>query len=110
MPLLSDRAVLNVVVDEESFRRIEDGRQKVVFEYISRRGAIERWWDKGKELVIKVWRDARKRGNRNISFECIGIWDSDYWSWFGWLPDDRSYDEFDEPACKHFVLYLGERV
>lgn len=110
MPLLSDRAVLNVVVDEESFRRIEDGKQKVVFEDISRRYAIERWWDKGKELVIKVWCDARKRGNRNASFECICIWDSDYGSWLGWLPDDQSYEQFGEPAGDHFVLYLGERV
>ena len=110
MPLLSDRAVLNVVVDEESFRRIEDGKQKVVFEYFDRKAAIVRWYNKDRRLVIKVWCDARKKGNRNASFECICIWDSDNWSWFGWLPDDRSYDEFDEPACDHFVLYLGERV
>lgn len=36
-----DKSILNVVVDEKSFRRIEDGRQKVVFEY--RWGAASVW-------------------------------------------------------------------
>ena len=107
---LRQTAVLNVGVDKETFERIIAGTQKVVFEYFDRKSAVEKWYDKGKELVIKVWCGTRKKGNRNAKFACVCIWDTDNWSWFGWVPEEKIYDEFDEPACDHFVLYLGDRI
>ena len=106
--------ILNVVEDKRAFERIENGEQKVVFEYFDKKKAINKWYGKSesedKWLVIKVWQDARKKGNKCLLFICDCIWDSVNWSWFGWLPDDKSYDEFDEPGDDHFVLYLGEQV
>ena len=106
--------VLNTVVDKETFSRIASGKQKVVFEYFDRKRAIEEWYNKwsdsDKKLVVKVWCGERRKGNKNLSFECICIWDSDNWSWFGWLPDDKRYDEFDESGEDYFILYLGDAV
>lgn len=107
-------AVLNKVEDKETFSRIASGKQKVVFEYFDRKRAIiewyNKWCDSDKKLVVKVWCDDLKKGNESRSFECIGIWDSTTWNWFGWLPEDKIYEEFDEPAGDHFVLYLGDAV
>ena len=109
-----ETVVLNVVVDRETYSRISNGTQKVVFEYFDRKRAIEEWYGKwsgtDKTLVVKVWCNQRKKGSPSISFECICIWDSDNWSWFGWLPDDKRYDEFDEPGEDYFVLYLGDEI
>lgn len=110
-----DCTTYNVVVDSRSFLRIRQGVQKVVFEYFERKRLISQWYDKsfkdgGKQLVVKVWCEGTKKGNKNMSFVCDAIWDTEGGSWMGWLPDESSYDCFDEPAGDHFVLYLGERV
>ena len=110
----SECIVLNVVVDNDTFTLIENGEQKVVFESFKRKQVIENWYNESmlidKWLVIKVWKDAMKSGNASLVFQCEGIWDSDNWSWFGWLPDESYLDKFGEPSGDHFVLYLGERV
>lgn len=106
--------VLNVDVDEKTFVRIENGEQRVVFDYFERKRTIERWYGKSeaqdKWLVIKVWKDAVKKGNKNLLFKCDCIWDSDNWSWMGWLPEEKHYDEFNEPCEDYFILYLGNQV
>ena len=106
--------VLNVNVDDKTFARIEKGEQRVVFDYFERKRTIKRWYGKSeshdKWLVIKVWKDAVKKGNKNLLFKCDCIWDSDNWSWMGWLPEGRRYDEFDEPGEDYFILYLGDQV
>lgn len=110
----NDFVVLNVVERKETYRRIEDGTQKVVFEYPERKRAIEHWYaksaSKNLRLVVKVWCDKMKKGNRHISFICDVIWDDENWSWMGWLPEEKFYDEFDEPTENHYVLYLGDRI
>ena len=114
MSIRSECIVLNVIVDNDSFTLIEKGEQKVVFESFNHKQVIENWYDESisldKWLVIKVWKDAMKSGNSILLFQCEGIWDTDNWSWFGWLPNERNFDEFGEPSGDHFVLYLGERV
>lgn len=106
--------VLNTVESRESFARIASGEQKVVFEYFDRKRAIEKWYgkwtDTNKTPVIKVWCEEMKKGNPSLSFECICIWDSDNWSWFGWLPEERTYEEFDEPVEDYFILFLGRKI
>ena len=108
------KVVLNVVEDKKTFARIDNGTQKVVFEYPDRKRAIEKWYakscDSDKKLVVKVWCEERKKGNKSISFICDCIWDDEHWNWFGWIPEEKFYDEFDEPANEHYVFYLGERI
>ena len=107
-------AVLNVVEDEKAFARIEKGEQKVVFDYFERKRVISKWYAKSesqdKWLIIKVWQGAIKKGNKSLLFKCDCIWDSDNWSWFGWLPTEERFDQFDEPGEDYFILYLGDRV
>ena len=59
------KSILNVVVDDESFRRIENGQQTVVFEDFDRMADIEKWYGKASRLdnllVIKVWCNAIKK-------------------------------------------------
>ena len=106
--------VLNVNVDDKTFARIEKCEQRVVFDYFERKRTIERWYGKSeaqdKWLVIKVWKDEVKKGNKSLLFKCICIWDSDNWSWMGWVPEGKHYDEFDEPGEDYFILYLGDQV
>lgn len=110
----SECIVLNVIVDNDAFTLIEKGEQKVVFESFNHKQVIENWYEESnsldKWLVIKVWKDAMKSGNSSLLFQCEGIWDTDNWSWFGWLPDESYLDKFGEPSGDHFVLYLGDRV
>lgn len=109
----SECSILHEVEDKATFDRIEQGVQKVVFDYFDRKSIIQRWYSKessGKHLVIQVWCGEHKAGNKSIAFMCDCIWDSDNWSWFGWLPEEKIYFEFDEPGGDHFVLYLGEKV
>lgn len=107
-------AVLNIVEGKEAFARIEKGEQKVVFDYFERKRVISKWYAKSESqdkcLVIKVWLHSIKKGNKSLLFKCDCIWDSDNWSWFGWLPTEESFDQFDEPGEDYFILYLGERV
>lgn len=108
------KVVLNLVEDKKTFSRIDNGTQKVVFAYPSQKRAIEKWYakwdDSDKTPIINVWCEERKKGNKSASFICACIWDDEYVSWFGWLPEEKFYDEFDEPADKHYVFYLGESI
>ena len=112
--LRSECIVLNVIVDNDTFTLIEKGEQKVVFESFNHKQVIENWYDESisldKWLVIKVWKDTIKSGHASLLFQCEGIWDSDNWSWFGWLPNESYLDKFGEPSGDHLVLYLGDRV
>ena len=112
--IVSKSVVLNVIEDKKTFARIDNGTQKVVFAYPSQKRAIEKWYakwcDSDKQLVVKVWCEERKKGNKSASFICDCIWDDEHWSWFGWIPEEKFYDEFDEPADEHYVFYLGDRI
>jgi len=111
---VSKYTVLDVIEDKKTFARIDNGTQKVVFAYPSQKRAIEQWYakscDSDKKLVVKVWCEERKNGNKSASFICDCIWDDENWNWFGWIPEEKFYDEFDEPADEHYVFYLGKRI
>ena len=111
--------VLNVDVDDKTFARIENGDQRVVFDYFKRKRTIERWYGKSEshDYMEKEFPHFRNCAylptldkNKSLIFKCICIWDSDNWSWFGWLPEGKHYDEFDEPGEDYFILYLGDQV
>lgn len=102
----SECAIHNVCVDDATFARIYSGEQKEVYDYWDNLKQIERWYDKSEDKFLVVEID----GPSKLYFECIGIWDTENWSWFGWIPDDTYHDGWDEPADEHFVLYIGEQI